>query len=457
LKPTTDDVDTLTMRRIVSTWWPLALSWLLMSVEGPAHSAVVARLADPEVNLAAWGGIVFPISLVVESPIVMMLSASTALSKDWRGYRKLRRVMMILGALLTGVHVAIAFTPLYDVIVRGIINAPEAIVEPGRIGMMIMTPWSWAIAYRRFQQGTMIRFGHASAVGIGTIVRMVANGLVLLTGYFIEEIPGIVVASAAVATGVTVEAVYAGLRARPIVRNQVRTAPRSLTPFTMRGFVDFYVPLALTSLISFFVSPLGSAAMSRMPQALNSLAAWPVINGLIFMLRSPGMAYNEVVVATLDQHEALPQLRRFTGILTVGATAVIVLVAVTPLSTLWLDDVMALPPHLLTLAQPALTLALLLPGLAVLQSWYQGAIVNSRRTRGVTESVFLYIVIISLIMGTGVLVQGPAGLHVTIIALEIAGVAQVIWLWRRSRSAIHALTAADATEHLGAPSPVPAE
>jgi Na+-driven multidrug efflux pump len=143
--------------------------------------------------------------------------------------------------------------------------------------------------------------------------------------------------------------------------------------------------------------------------------------------------------------------------LTVGATAVIVLVAVTPLSTLWLDDVMALPPHLLTLAQPALTLALLLPGLAVLQSWYQGAIVNSRRTRGVTESVFLYIVIISLIMGTGVLVQGPAGLHVTIIALEIAGVAQVIWLWRRSRSAIHALTAADATEHLGAPSPVPAE
>ena len=52
-----------------------------MSIEGPAHSAVVARLEHPEVNLAAWGGIVYPLSLIIESPIVMLLSASTALCK----------------------------------------------------------------------------------------------------------------------------------------------------------------------------------------------------------------------------------------------------------------------------------------------------------------------------------------------------------------------------------------
>ncbi len=42
---------------------------------------------------------------------------------------------------------------------------------------MIMTPWTWAIAYRRFQQGA-IRFGKTSAVGIGTAVRLTANALV---------------------------------------------------------------------------------------------------------------------------------------------------------------------------------------------------------------------------------------------------------------------------------------
>ena len=38
------------------TWFPLALSWLMMGIELPLLSAVVARLANPEVNLGAYGG-----------------------------------------------------------------------------------------------------------------------------------------------------------------------------------------------------------------------------------------------------------------------------------------------------------------------------------------------------------------------------------------------------------------
>lgn len=70
----------LSTRRIARAWWPLAASWLLMGAEAPILSAVVARLADPEINLAAYSGIVFPLSLIIESPIIMLLAASTTLS-----------------------------------------------------------------------------------------------------------------------------------------------------------------------------------------------------------------------------------------------------------------------------------------------------------------------------------------------------------------------------------------
>jgi hypothetical protein len=163
------------MRRIIRTWWPLAASWMLMAAELPALSAVVARLSDPSINLAAYGGVVFPLALIVESPILMLLSASTALSKDWASYRKIWRFMMATGAVMTGVHVLIAFTPLYYVVVRGILGVPEAIVEPARMGLMIMTPWTWSIAYRRYHQGVLIRFGHSKAVGAGTAVRLTAD------------------------------------------------------------------------------------------------------------------------------------------------------------------------------------------------------------------------------------------------------------------------------------------
>lgn len=53
-----------------------------MGLEGPAISAVIARLANPEINLAAYGGVVFPLALFIEAPIIMLLAASTALSTD---------------------------------------------------------------------------------------------------------------------------------------------------------------------------------------------------------------------------------------------------------------------------------------------------------------------------------------------------------------------------------------
>jgi hypothetical protein len=222
------------MRRIVHTWWPLAASWIMMSLEGPALSAVVARLANPEINLAAYGGVVFPLALIIEAPIIMLLAASVALSKDWDSYVRLRRYMMVAGAVLTAVHVLVAFTPLYYFVVRGLIGAPEEILEPARLGLKIMTPWTWAIAYRRFNQGTLIRFGRSHTVGIGTIVRLSANVVVLTIGFILKDIPGIVVGTCAVATGVISEAVYAGLAVRPVVTGPLRYAPPVDRPLNLR-------------------------------------------------------------------------------------------------------------------------------------------------------------------------------------------------------------------------------
>lgn len=205
-------IQPVPINKVFKTWWPLAASWLLMALELPALSAVIARLPNPDINLAAYGGIVFSLALIIEAPIIMLLAASTALSKDWASYQKLRTFMLAAGASLTALHILVAFTPLYYVVVEGILGVPPEIVEPGRWGLMIMTPWTWSIAYRRFNQGVMIRFGHSDAVGIGTGVRLLTDLVVLLIGYAIGTIPGVVVASSAVAMSVIAEAVYTGLR-----------------------------------------------------------------------------------------------------------------------------------------------------------------------------------------------------------------------------------------------------
>ena len=421
------------MGRILRIWWPLAASWLLMGVEPPVLSAVVARLAEPEINLAAYGGVAFPLAMIVVSPLTMLLAASTALSKDWDSYLKLRRFMLCAGALLTALHVLIALTPLYYVVVVGLIGAPTEIIEPARVGLVIMIPWAWSIAYRRFYQGVLIRFGHSRAVGLGTLIRLSADGLVLAIGYLIGTIPGIVVATGAVIAGVISEAIYVGLRVRPVLRHQLRRAAPAGPSLTLHDFLVFYGPLAMTSVVDMLVRPVISAALSRMPDALASLAVWPVVSGLILMQRSLGIPYKEVVVALVDEPGAAHSLRRFTALLAILTTALPLIMAATPLGAIWFGRISALTPVLAVLAHRSLWIALLMPGLNVLQSWYQGLILSSRHTRGITEAVVVSLLTIGVTLGAGVAWGQVTGLYVGLAALGAGSMVQTVWLWHRGR------------------------
>jgi hypothetical protein len=415
-----------------------------MTAELPLISAVIARLPAPEINLAAWG-VVFALSIIIQSPSTMLLAASTTLSKDWDSYRKLRRFTITIGALLTTLHFLIAFTPLYYVVMAQLLGLPEQIVEPARVGLMIMTPWSWGTAYRRFQQGVLIRFEQSRAVVWGSLIRVGVDLVILTTGYLLGGLPGIVVGTGAIITGVLCEALYTGLRVRPVVRGQLKLAALVRPRLTFRAFMSFYVPLALTVLLMLLVMPLVSAALSRMPRALDSLAVWPVVFGFLIMWQSAGIAYNEAVIALLEKPRAEPRLRRFTAQLTMVTTILLGLIVVTPLSSLWFSHVAGLSPPLVDLARQTMWLGLLLPGLRVLQSWYQGAITYGRHTRGITEAFGISLLVSGLILWFGVAWAGTiTGLFVGLVAVLAGTVTQTIWLWRRARPVLQAVRARDA-------------
>ena len=426
----------LPLSQVLRAWWPLAASWLFMSLEQPIVGAVIARLAEPTIQLAALG-VVFPLSLLIEAPIIMLLAASTALSKHRQAYALIHRFMMRAGALLTLLHALLAFTPLYDLVVVRLLNPPAEVLEPARWGLMMMLPFTWSIAYRRFHQGLLIRHGRSLTVSVGTLVRLCAIllsiGVARLLG-----LPGIVVGTAGIVTGVLAEAAFIGWRARPVVRAQLPAEANSLT---WAAFYRFYAPLALTSLLLLAVQPLGSAALARMPQALDSLAAWPILSAFLFLLRSLGIAYNEVVVALLDERGSLRSLRRFSHLLGLAVTGVLLLVALSPLSRLFFGTVMGLKPDLAALAGGGLLLAAAWPALTVYQTLYQGVIVYDGQTRYVTQSVLASLTTSALLLVAGVALGTLPGLYVGTLAFVVGSAVQVVWLALCSRPVLQRLQA----------------
>ena len=427
----------------VRAWIPLAASWLFMGLELPLVSAVMARLPDPKVSLAAYGGVVFPLALLIEAPVIMLLSASTAMSRDDRSYRVGRRVMIALGLTFTAVHALVAFTPLYDLLARRILGVPEDIIEPARLGLRIMTPWTMSIAYRRFQQGVLIRFGRPREVSIGTAIRLGTGAGVLAIGAAMHAWAGIIVGTCAVSMGVIAEAIYAGIRVRSTREGPLRAAKAAGEPLTTRRFLKFYAPLMITPLILFLAQPISSAAMSRMPQALDSLATWPVIAGLIFTLRSSGFALNEVVVALLDRPHAWPAVRKLAMTIGVVTSGLLLVVAITPLGGLWMGRISALPAPLVALGSAALWFGVIVPAMSAGQSLYQGALVHSHKTQGVSESMVAYLGVTAATLGFGVWWGRMSGLSVAVAAMMLGSLAQVAWLRLRARDAIRALRAAD--------------
>ena len=89
----------MTYRKVLFFWLPLAFAWLLMTVEGPWIQAVISRKPDSETQLAAFG-LLFSLSILIETPVIMLLATSSALSRDRQSFRVLWRFMMAINLSL---------------------------------------------------------------------------------------------------------------------------------------------------------------------------------------------------------------------------------------------------------------------------------------------------------------------------------------------------------------------
>lgn len=422
---------TLTQRQIFLFWLPLAASWLLMGLEMPFVNALLARLTESERMIAAFG-IVGSLSITIESPVIMLLATSTALARSSQNYRMLQRFTQHLMLLTTLIHALISFTPLFEVVVRDWMGVPPLLLPPIRLGMQLMLPWSAAIAWRRFKQGVMIRYGQTRFVGQGTIVRLLTSaGLAvgLAVASRVWHFPGIIVGTVALSVGVSVEAVYAHWVTRRLIREKFGAASSAEPELTYAALVKFHTPLAASTLLFLLTQPMVSAALARLPNPEAVLAAWPVASGLLFITRAPVLALPEVIIALLAEGEQTRAALRYFA-LTLGSvcSVVVALFGFTPLGHFYFREVIGVSENLAALTQVGIQVAILLPVFMALQSWFRGLLTAHNATGYITVSMLANLVTMAAALGVGVYLQTP-GVLLAALALTLATCAETAILW----------------------------
>ena len=208
--------NTLSYKKIFLFWIPLAITWLMMSVEGPYLSALIARMGDPKYNLAAFG-ISFSFALIVEAPVIMLMSAATALVDSYNSFQKLKTFTYILNTLITLFMLVILIPSVFNFIAVDLIDLPIEVVEITYWAFAALLPWPAAIGYRRFYQGILIRNNKTRLVTVGTFIRLITMSLTALILYLKFAFPGAVVASLSLSVGVIVEAIASKIMSLQVV------------------------------------------------------------------------------------------------------------------------------------------------------------------------------------------------------------------------------------------------
>ena len=267
---------------------PLAFSGLMMTLDLPIVNGVLNRFPNPDNSVAALR-VAFSMALVYEASHIAMIDISTAMSSDLTVFRMLRRFYLILAGVLLALASVIAFSPIYDFIVRDIMNIPPSVAEAARPALWAFLLWPIPIGWRRLYQGALIKHGHPKVVGAGGLVRMGSLVVALIffgwLGTSVIHIEPAAIAVLAMLVSVTAEAAAVHGWTGRVLRSMPESTPGKAPP-TYGDIRRFFFPLAGTAVMSTMMQPVVTAGIA------SAAVAWASPNGSVVAVASYAIAWS---------------------------------------------------------------------------------------------------------------------------------------------------------------------
>jgi Na+-driven multidrug efflux pump len=406
----------------------------MMTLEPLVINTALSHAPNSGTTLAAYS-VMFSIALVIEAPVIMLVSASTALSRTQDAFRKLFRFMLVLAITVVVIGFVVSLTPLYGWLVLDLMGIPPAVAQAVRPGLVIMAIWPFPIAWRRALQGLLIAHNRTPIVTAATIVRLSALVGALAVGRHMMADRMLVVSALAMQVSVIAESLVVTPPAFRIVRRMPPGPAQK--PLTWTGLFRFYQPLATMMVLRQIGRPMLSAGIAAAQLPERSLAAWSVAWSLIMLPFGVTMGLEQVAIAKGSTPAMLARVRRFVWIVGLSLSGVLVLLAFVPAATAALGGLFELTPEIQPLVILALRITAMLPLLQSLQALLRGVAIGEERTPDVRSAVAIGLAATALVTVVGPRVSLFSGAMIGAGATMLSAAAEVGWLAWRGRCADH--------------------
>lgn len=402
-------------------FYPLAMSDFTMALGDTVRTIIVGRFPGPELAFALVG-IVKAIAVCLESPIIPILHASTALSQHPKAYHSLGRFTLILSSMLTAVFLLLCYQPIADNLLQSVFGVEDSWLDTARLALILMVPWPAAIACRRYFQGRLIRNREERKLSIAAMVRLMFTAGVLLIGLY-AHLDVIWVAMISLSGAVIIEALLIVLYAA-CSRHENLTASTFTNTLsrleTISGVARYYTPLGLTSVAIWCGRAALIALIARAPDGMVAVALWTAASGFFLPIANSTRMLQHMVLSA-NKDDSLEHLFKFSSMVGLAACVPLVFLGFTPLGKNMMGIVIG-NEHLALQLSSIIAVLFILPFLIAMENFYQGRLILLNANWCINKATLANVIIMLLTCSSLIWFGWPGSISAaiaTIVALTV--------------------------------------
>lgn len=341
---------------------------------------------------------------------------------------------MLLSIFLSVLILITASTPVARFLTLEIFKMDIEFFPLVQLSLSIYAISPIVVAYRRFCQGLLIQQGKSKLISYCSIIRLtaiIAGAFILLSAGF----PGAIVGAGGIVSGLIADAIFSRLSANSIIKEMLKNDKVHNNNLDLKSIAKFYFPLSISSIINYISFPIMNFFVTFGSSPIESLAVLPVIISILYLLKSIGISYHEIVVANwnVGNDKENNSIIKGAYILSFASLLISILVICTPFLKTLLSQICGLNEELTIIATLPLRICFLIPFLSVIIMTIKGKLICLKIVNPITNSTIIELISIVLVMFIGTNLLHYNGALVTAFALSISQILGLGWLWKVGR------------------------
>ncbi|MDH3641889.1 MAG: hypothetical protein OES38_07315 [Gammaproteobacteria bacterium] len=366
-------------------YWPLALTGLAVVLSVQFQNAALARFPEAVTELAVFA-LAYSTFGFFRACLNFIAQLSNVFARSPVGTMRTQRFVLAASVLIMLPLLAIGHTQWGAAGIAAVYGIDMALTARVIEYLVYLAPLVLLSAQRFYYTGLLVQARLTGWVTTLTVIYLVSLVAGLVVGFTLGYQPVyVLVGSEAVALVIHV---CGSLWVK--IRSYQPPAIAEHEDLTYRELAGFFIPVSTTGVMFALSRPVLYAFVARTPDGVLAIAAMRVAFDFAMIFQQAANQFRHFFVTFgLDD---LAVKRKFMAMVCAGITAIMLLIALTPLSNLIWRDLMGIPDAVREISVDVMLVMCLIPAVIIFRNYYHGRLMVERRTAGMAAGGILRVI-----------------------------------------------------------------